>query len=76
MKGKEMWVTRDGDGELGEKPYVRWWRAHPEYDDGQDMWLKDIALVARHREISEPTAVRLIGCKLSGGSRSIRRVNP
>ena len=71
----DVWVTRDAlSGIYGPGVYYRWnWK--PEYDQDNDVWLiQDGDEEHQGRRTTERHAVKLIGCKMKGGPRSIRRV--
>ena len=64
----DVWVTRDRLG------YAKW-SIRPEWGSDEGFWVnpQDGGKLG-FRAITEASALKLIGCKLKGGPRSIRRV--
>ena len=74
---RKGWVTRDKLPATCNSDY--WvWDHHPRYWDRDDYheWISarsETSYIGGHC-ITERTAIRLMGCRLKGGPKSIRRV--
>ena len=66
----DAWVTRDVDRLDGEGYYLTMWE-EPKYDARFGEWP---SLEGGGTDIGESLAIKLIGCTLPGGAKSIRRV--